>query len=173
MVVEPESDKRSRAYVVEQASKGLAYVRDLIAADRDSVLAAIDGLSDEEGSRVTLEGEWTPVQVLAHLSRTLPRSLDRLQVLSSGREWVNPSPMGEPDADRPLTELRREYTERMQAILDELDRANEDVGRDIKVAHPYLGDFDWLEWAVYSHHVHTSDHIGQLNEARARVKAGA
>ena len=99
MVVEPESDKRSRAYVVEQASKGLPYVRDLIAADRDSVLAAIDGLSDEEGSHVTLEGDWTPVQVLAHLSRTLPRSLDRLQVLSSGREWVNPPPMGEPDAE--------------------------------------------------------------------------
>ena len=159
-----------RVYVAEQAAKGLAHARNLIAADRDSVVAAVDGLSEEEGARVTLEGEWTPAQVLAHLNRNLPRSLARLQALSSGREWLTPPPMGEMDSDRPIGELRHEYIDGMQAIIEALDQADETVGRDLRVDHADYGNFDWLEWALYSHHVHTSDHIGQLREARARLR---
>ena len=61
----------------------------------------------------------------------------------------------------------------MQAILDVLDAADENIGRDLKATHVDYGEFDWLEWAVYSHHVHTSDHIGQLREARSRLRGQA
>src|SRR5690606_4461709 len=108
--------------------------------------------------------------VLAHLNRNLPRSLARLQALSSGREWLNPPPMGEMDSDRPIEELRREYIDGMQANIGSLDQADETGGLALRVDHADPGDYDWLEWALYSHHVHTSDHIGQLREARARIR---
>lgn len=176
MVVRLDAGKDAvRAYVAEQVSKGLPHVRSLIAADRDSIVAAIDGLSEEEGTRVTLEGEWTPAQVLAHLNSGLPRGLSRLQALSAGREWNNPPPMGGQGSDTQASfeDLRRDYIQGMQAILDVLDKAEESVGRNLTSEHATLGPFDWVEWAVYSHHVHTSDHIGQLAEARARLGGGA
>jgi hypothetical protein len=164
-----------RAYVSEQAGMGLAHVRGLVRADRDSIVAAIEGLSEEEGNRVTLEGEWTPAQVLAHLNSSLDRSRSRLESMSAGREWVNPPAIGGQGSDgqRPFIELRREYIEGMEAIIDVLDGVDESRGRDLTADHIDFGAFDWLQWAVYSHHVHTSDHIGQLGEARTRVRGKA
>jgi hypothetical protein len=162
-----------RAYVEEQAGQGLAHVTALVSADRDSIVAAIDGLTEEEGNRVTLEGEWTPAQVMAHLNNSLDRSLLRLQTMSGGQPWVNPpsGPGAGGDAPpRPFDELRREYVAGMQAIIDALKSADENRGLDLTADHAALGPFTWLEWAVYSHHVHASDHIGQLGEARARIR---
>jgi hypothetical protein len=163
-----------RAYVAEHAGRGLAHVRGLVTADCDSIVAAIDGLSEEEGTRVTLEGEWTPAQVMAHLNSSLGRGLSRLQALSSGHDWVSPPAQGGQSNGTPRSfeDLRREYIEGMQAIIDVLEIADESVGRDKTADHIDFGAFDWLEWAVYSHHVHTSDHIGQLGEARRRLKEG-
>ena len=79
-----------RAYVAEQANQGLVHVSKLVSDDRDSIVAALDGLTEEEGTRVTLEGEWTPAEVMSHLNSSLDRSLARLKALSSGHEWVNP-----------------------------------------------------------------------------------
>ena len=163
-----------RAYVSEQAIQGLPYVRDLVAADRDSIVAALDGLSEEEGTRSTLEGEWTPAQVMAHLNSSLPRSYSRLRAMSGGHEWVSqPAAGGQANgAPQSFEALRGEYIEGMQAIIKVLDGADASVGRELTADHIDFGPFDWLEWAVYSHHVHTSDHIGQLEAARRRLNEG-
>lgn len=164
-----------RAYVGEQASQGLEHVRSLVVADRNSIAAALDGLTEEEGTRVTLEGEWTPAQVLAHLSAGLPRSLSRLETMSSGQAWSAPPVQGGQSeaAGKSFEELRREYLDGMQAIIDVLTAADETRGRDLTADHAEYGPFSWLEWAVYSHHVHASDHIGQLQEARKRLRGRA
>jgi DinB family protein len=161
-----------RAYVAEQAGKGLAHVTALVSTDRDSIVEAIEGLTEEEATRATLEGEWTPAQVLSHLNNSLDRSLLRLQTMSGGRPWVNaPSYPGQGgDTPGPFRDMRQQYIDGMQAIIDALQSADEIRGRDLTADHAALGPFDWLEWAVYSHHVHTSDHIGQLQQARERLK---
>jgi hypothetical protein len=164
-----------RAYVIEQAMQGLEHVRKLVNTDTDSILAAIEGLSEEEGNRLTLEGEWTPAQVLADLNSSLARSHSRLEAMSSGHEWVSPpGVLGQTsDAPRSFQSLRQEYAEGMRAIINVLEAAEASQGLELTVDHIEYGPFTWLQWAVYSHHVHTSDHIGQLNAARARVKGGA
>jgi hypothetical protein len=164
-----------RAYVAEQAGRGLAHVTALVSNDRDSIVAAVDGLSEEEGTRVTLEGEWTPAQVLAHLCGGFDRALARLRAMSSGQPWDGPPVTGGQGSDSPATfeTLRIQYIEGMQAIIDTLKAADETRGRDLTAEHAAFGPFTWLEWAVYSHHVHTTDHIGQLGDARARLRSGA
>ena len=164
-----------RAYVAEQAAQGLDHVCRLVRADADSITVATEGLTEEEGSRVTLEGEWTPAQVLAHLNSSLARSLSRLKAMSGGHEWVNPpvTPGQTSDTPRSFESLRKEYVDGMQAIIAVLDAADESLGRELTADHLEYGPFTWLQWAVYSHHVHTSDHIGQLDQARARVKGRA
>ena len=70
-------------------------------------------------------------------------------------------------------ELRQQYIEGMQAIIEVLEAADGSKGLTLTADHIDFGPFNWLQWAVYSHHVHTSDHIGQLGEARARIKGGS
>lgn len=161
-----------RAYVTEQADRGLAHVIALLRADLDHIAAAVDGLSEEEGTRVTLEGEWTPAEVLAHLNTSLERSHARLATMSSGHEWTNPPvvPGQTRGSDGTFEGLRQEYLDGMHAIIEVLERADEGRGRELIAEHAQFGPFDWLQWAVYSHHVHTWDHIGQLREARERVR---
>jgi hypothetical protein len=120
---------------------------------------------------VTLEGEWTPAQVLTHLNSSLARSLARLQAMSSGHEWVNPPVAGGQSgaSGKSFVALRREYADGMQAIVDVLDGADGSRNLSATADHADFGPFNWLQWAVYSHHVHTSDHIGQLQAARARI----
>ena len=161
-----------RAYVEEQAAQGLAHVTTLVSNDTDSIFAAVKELSEDEGNRVTKEGEWTPAQVLAHLNSSLERSKSRLASMSSGREWVNPPlPSRQSgDGEESFEYLRSQYIDGMQAILQVLKAADEAQGRELTADHVEYGPFTWLQWAVYSHHVHTSDHIGQLNEARTRIR---
>ena len=40
------------------------------------------------------------------------------------------------------------------------------MGLDLTADHAEYGPFNWLEWAVYSHHVHTHDHVGHVAELR-------
>lgn len=175
-VVRVDAGKEAvRAYVSEQAEQGLAHVISLVRADFDSVVAAIEGLTEEEGQRVTLEGEWTPAQVLDHLNASLDRSLLRIKTMASGEEWTNPPVVPGQASDTPpsFEALRQQYIDGMRAILEVLEAADENRGRDLSATHAQFGAWDWLEWATYSHHVHTSDHIGQLQEARARLEQRA
>lgn len=172
MVVRLDAGKDAvRAYVAEQAGQGLAHVTRLVEQDRDAILAAVDGLSEEEGTRVTKDGEWTPAQVLAHLNSSLERSRDRLATLSAGKPWANAPVVGGQagGSGASFEALRRQFADGMQAIIDVLKQADGARGLELTADHAQYGPFNWLEWAVYSHHVHTTDHIGQLQEARARL----
>ncbi len=164
-----------RAYVSEQARQGLAHVITVVRADHDSVVAALDGLSEEQGNRVTLEGEWTVAQVMDHLNSSLDRSVLRIRTMAHGEEWTNPPVVAGQASPSPTSfeGLRQQYLDGMQALFAVLEEADEARGRELTADHALFGEFDWLEWAVYSHHVHTSDHIGQLQEARARLEQPA
>ena len=47
-----------------------------------------------------------------------------------------------------------------------LDKADPSVGLDLTTNHAQYGPFNWLEWALYSHHVHPHDHVGQIEEIK-------
>lgn len=176
MVVRLDAGREAvRAYVEAEAARGLPHVVRLVSDDRDSILAAIDGLTGEQGTRETIEGEWTPVQVMAHLNSSLPRSLSRLQAMSEGQRWANsPAAGGQGSTtEQSFEALRSEYRTGMQAIIDALASADGTAHLGQMADHAAFGPFNWLQWAVYSHHVHTSDHIGQLGAARARLEQGS
>lgn len=177
MVVRVDAGRDAvRAYVQEQASQGLDHVRALVGADTARMVSLIEDLSEEQGTQAPAPGEWSIAEVLVHLNTSLERSRARLETMSSGREWTNPPGAGQPDdseAYRTFADLRREYIEGMAAISAVLDGADPGRGLDLTADHAQYGLFNWLEWAVYSHHVHTHDHIGQTQDARARVRGEA
>jgi hypothetical protein len=113
---------------------------------------------------------------LQHLNGSFERSLERMQTLASGRPWTPPSGFSAgsggipPDAAPSFAAARRQFAEGSRRVADMLAGLDGQRGLELTADHANLGPFNWLQWAVYSHYVHTSDHIGQMAEIRAAVK---
>lgn len=176
MVVKPSEGRDAvRAYLSEHASRGLEHVRSLLAADNDHVLSLVGDLTEEEGMKVTPADEWRIFDALKHLAASSDRSKDRLEKLSTGQPFVNPpgapGQMGSAEYAS-FDELRRAYIDGMSAVLGVLDQADPSAPTELTAEHGRFGPFNWLEWALYSHHVHTHDHIGQIENVRKALRGG-
>lgn len=163
-----------RAYVKEQAGKGLEHIIVLVQNDRDAIAIATDLLTEEEANYSPAEGEFSILQVLQHLNGSFPRSLERLKTLSSGKAWVNQGPAAVPggipmDAPSSFALVRQQFLDGEDQILKVLKSADPTAGLDLTANHAEYGAFNWLEWATYSHHVHARDHVGQIQGLRQLI----
>jgi hypothetical protein len=175
MVVRFDAGREAvRAYVTEQAALGLAHVTSLVKHEGDAIMASIVDLTEAEGSLSPGPDQFSALQVLQHLNGSFERSIDRLKTLSSGQTWTSKGPGVGPgsipkDATTSFVEARRQFSQGTDAVLAILRDADPVRGLDLMAPHAAFGDFNWLQWAVYSHHVHTHDHVGQLGQIRAHV----
>ena len=159
------------AYVKEQASKGRDHVLGLVRSDLDAVAGLIAGLDEEDANFKPNEAEFSISEVIQHLNGSFERSKQRLETLSSGKPWQNQGPGPGPGSipePRPgsFAEVRSRFEAGAGEIVSILEKADPDTGLDLTAAHATFGEFNWLEWAAYSHHVHTHDHIGQLEQIK-------
>lgn len=164
------------AYVREQSAQGLEHVKALVKAEGEAILAAVEGLTEEEGNFSPGPGEFSALQALQHLNGNYDRSIDRLSTLSSGRAWSAPSggPVGPgnipENASTSFIEARAQFAAGLAGVLAVLEAADGTRGLELTTPHPAYGDFNWLQRAVYSHHVHTHDHVGQLQQLRMQAR---
>lgn len=164
-----------QAYVRDHASQGLGHVLELVTEDHNHVLRLIGDLTEAEGMTVTSVDEWRIYDAMKHLTASLDRSRDRLEKLSSGQAFTPPPLAGAPGGMgsaeyNSFQELRRSYIDGMADILGVLRRADPTRGLELTAEHAAFGPFNWLGWAVYSHHVHTHDHIGQIENIRKALR---
>jgi DinB superfamily len=166
-----------QAYVNEHVSRGLPHVLDLVTEDHNYVLRLIGDLTEDEAVTVTPADEWRVFDALKHLTASLDRSKDRLQKLSSGQPFTPPPGAGGPgglgSADyESFSDLRRSYIDGMADILAVIRKADPTQGLDLTADHASFGAFNWMGWALYSHHVHTHDHIGQIETIKKALRDG-
>jgi hypothetical protein len=164
-----------QAYVSGHAAQGLPHVIDLVTEDHNLILRLIGDLTEEEAMTVTPADEWRVFDVMKHLSASLDRSRARIETMSAGRPFEAPAFSGGPGSMGPaeylsFSDLRRAYIDGMAGILDVLRHAGPSRGLELTAEHAQFGPFNWLEWAVYSHHVHAHDHVGQLTAIRAALR---
>jgi hypothetical protein len=69
-----------------------------------------------------------------------------------------------------FAELRDGFTHGTNAVIEVVEQADPRLGLDLTTEHVLFGPFNWLGWAVYSHHVHTHDHLGQIAAVRAGLR---
>jgi hypothetical protein len=163
-----------RGYAEEQAALGLDHIISVVTADNERVLSLIDGFGEEDALVVPQPDEWSPFQVMRHLASSLDRSHARLASMSAGRPFNNPPTATGQISDREYAsfdELRRTYGGGMRKIIYVLQAAEPTRGLDLTADHAMFGSFNWHQWAVYSHHVHTHDHIGQLEALQRLVSS--
>jgi hypothetical protein len=175
MVVKLDAGRDAvRAYVSEQAARGVAHVTSLVRADREAMAALIEDLGEADASFKPRPDEYSVLEVLQHLNGSFVRSHPRLRALSSGEPFrldgPPPSAGGIPDeAPTSFEEVRRYFLAGEDEVLAILGGATPDARLDTTAGHADYGPFNWLEWAVYSHHVHTHDHVGQVERIRAAL----
>ncbi len=124
---------------------------------------------------VTPVDEWRVFDAVKHINSSLDRSRDRLQKLSSGQPFEPPATgvssggMGSAEYES-FSELRRSYIDGMADILAVVRRADPSRSLDLTADHGQFGPFNWMQWALYSHHVHTHDHVGQIETIRTALR---
>lgn len=164
-----------QAYIDAHVAKGLSHVLDLVTADNDDVLSLIGDLTEAEAMTVTPADEWCIFDAMKHLSASLARSRLRLETMSAGRPFVPPAGAGGPGSlgtaeYASFSDLRRTYIDAKADILRILRRADPTRGLDVTADHATFGTYNWLGWAVYSHHVHNHDHVGQIENIRKALR---
>ena len=163
-----------RAYVSEHAGRGRDHVVALVTADHHLILQLVADLTEEEAQTVTPGEQWRVIDVMTHLAASLDRSQDRLQKLSAGQPFVPPAgvvPGGMGSAEyASFRDLRCRYIDGIADILAVLRRADPTQGLDLTAEHAQFGPFNWLGWALYSHHIHAHDHVGQIGKIREGLR---
>jgi hypothetical protein len=170
-----EGREAIQSYIKEHTARGLRHVLDLVTEDHNHVLSLIGDLTEDEAMTVTPADEWRVFDAMKHLSASLDRSRDRLQAMSSGRPFTAPPLAGGPGGMgsaeyTSFSDLRRAYIDGMAGILGLIRNADPGRGIDLTADHASFGPFNWLGWALYSHHVHTHDHIGQIENIKASLR---
>jgi len=164
-----------QAYVNEHVAPGLPHVIDLVTEDHNHVLRLIGDLTEDEAMTVTAADEWRVYDAMKHLSASLDRSRDRIETMSVGQAFEAPAFRGGPgnmgSAEySSFSDLRRAYIDGMAAVLAVIRHAQPTRGLDLTAEHATFGPFNWMGWALYSHHVHTHDHIGQIEKIKQALR---
>jgi DinB superfamily len=163
-----------QAYVKRQAAQGSEHVQALIKADRDAILALTSDVTEDDANAHPGESEFSISQVVQHLNVSFPRSQARLRAMIGGEEFSWTGPLGRPGGlpEQPAASLaaaRAEFAAGEDEVLRILGSATPEINLDRVANHAEFGPMNWLEWAVYSHHVHTHDHVGQLADIKRAV----
>jgi hypothetical protein len=166
-----------QTYVNQHVAQGHSHVIDLVTQDHNRVLSLIGDLTEEEGMQVTPADEWRVFDAMKHLSASLDRSKERLETMSSGKPFVPPPSAGPVRGGgmgnveyASFQELRRAYIDGMSDILAVIRAADPTMGLDLTADHASFGPFNWMGWALYSHHVHTHDHVDQIANIRGALR---
>jgi hypothetical protein len=164
-----------QAYVAAQVAQGLPHVLQLLTEDNNRVFSLVGDLTEGEGMTVTAADEWRVFDALRHMAASLDRGRHRIETMSAGRPFEAPAFRGGPGSMGAVdyasfSELRRTYIDGMARVLAALRGADPERGLELTADHASFGPFNWLGWAVYSHHVHTHDHIGQIEKIRKALR---
>ncbi len=163
-----------RAYVKQQAAKGLAHVKALVHGEGDAIIALIADLSDDAAAFSPGPGGFSVLQVVQHVNGSFERSIDRLKTLTGGRPFVYEVPRAGPgsipsDAPESFGETCDAFIAGMAGVMAVLEAADPKVGLELTWDHVSFGPFNWIEWAVYSHHVHAHDHRVQIEKIKTAL----
>jgi hypothetical protein len=154
-----------QAYVAAEVAKGFAHVYAAAVQDNKDVIALIGDLTEEEGMTVTPVDIWRAYDVMKHMTLTVQRSQIRFEALLQAEDFVSPPPVDPASVDfGSFAALRSAYIDGIADVLAMLRAADQSFGLEATSTHPVFGTYNWQGWTVFSHHVHTHDHIGQLTK---------
>ncbi|HWQ29139.1 MAG TPA: DinB family protein [Dehalococcoidia bacterium] len=161
---------RILSYIAHNAAKPRANIRELIESQHRTLLAALDGVTDERASVRPPGDEWCIKDVLRHVVDGKRMTARLVEGLARGERIEGRLPLGarDHDSDSDLASLVAAAEEAHRTLLETIDRLPEEVDRTATFEHPFFGPLDALGWAVFQR-VHDADHSQQIRAMLAQV----
>jgi hypothetical protein len=163
--------ERIRGYLIGQAAK--LTIRELVEKVRtDSAALKEAGESVPRGrfSERPADGQWSAAEVWTHVldmsesgARAIAGILDNGSLPEVARDEIS----GETRADlADSSAYWAAYLAVRERLYDRVLQASGDEHLDVKMKHPWFGEFSWREWLLFMR-VHDLDHARQLQAIAA------
>jgi hypothetical protein len=167
-MVTDDARQRLISYLGHQASKDVPVLVELVEEQRATLLALVDGVSEEQAAFQAAPDQWSIADVLRHVIAAEEGVALIVESLARGLVPEGQRALGShiPDEGQPLAALvgrlhaaRRDLLERVQAWPASPDLAT-------TFEHPFFGPLNCKGWVAFQR-LHDADHIGQLEQIKA------
>jgi hypothetical protein len=167
-MVTEDARQRLVSYLGHQASKDVPVLVELIEQQRATLLALVDGVSEEQAAFRPAPDQWSVADVLRHVIAAEEGVARIVESLACGVVPEGQRALGShiPDEAQPLAAL----IERLRAArADLLARvrgwpASPDLAATFE--HPLFGPLNCKGWVAFQR-LHDADHIVQLEQIKA------
>jgi hypothetical protein len=162
-----------REVLLQEAEQPFAALRPKLDAARRELLAAIEGVSEEQAQLRPAAGEgedaWGIAEVLRHFASIETIMAGRIQALGSGEatDSITPTYPGYMEAieTRRLPELRAALDASYAALLAAIDAIEGHERLDTVAAHRRFGELNCRSW-IAMHTLHLQDHTRQIGKIK-------
>ncbi len=142
-----------------------------ISRERDRLLAALDGLAEEEMARPGACGEWSAKDVLAHIAAWEEECTRAIGTLGKGEPWDVDYDLDAWNDQTyrqwrplPLGQIRRQFEDAHQALLEAICGLTEEQ---------LARNNDIREWIANSTYAHYQEHLPDLMSWKEKQRSRA
>jgi hypothetical protein len=155
---------RVRSYIVHQAAKEPAAIKDIVQHGHDQLLDRIDGLSEEQARFKPGPDDWSVLEVLQHAAPAKRWLAGICAALARGETPARSEGDAAPPAS--LAEARSALQSAHQELLGFIDGLSPEADLEARHEHLFFGPLNCREWATFQL-VHDRDHAQQIDQIKA------
>jgi uncharacterized protein (TIGR03083 family) len=162
-------DVRQRlvSYMEHQAKKDLPAMLGLIEESRARLLAALDGVNEEQAAFRPGPDQWSIADVLRHVTAAEESVARVVGSLASGEAPEGRRDTGSQTAEegQPLAALVERLRGARASLLEAVRGWPASPDLEARFEHPFFGLLNCKEWLAFQR-VHDADHIGQIEQIK-------
>jgi hypothetical protein len=160
---------RVLGYIQHQSQKPHDAIAALVSESQKRLYDLVSPVSDEVARRKPAPDEWCIRELLLHVVDSEGAVARLVETLARGEARpfpVDPGRLPEGPADHAgLLQQLRETNERLIEVIRALP---DEPDLEAKALHPFFGDFNCREWAVFQR-IHDTDHLQHAEKIIAAV----
>ncbi len=168
MTTQNDEARRVRSYLLAQGEKyAFTEMWPRLMKARLEVIAASEGVSQEQADFTMDSDEWSIAEVLYHVLTSSARVAETVESLARGNE-VPPRAIDPPRESSALSvsELRQRLTADSLAWCALTERLPKSPNLDATAPHPFFGELHAGALYLFQR-VHDLDHVGQINKNKS------
>ncbi len=165
MTTQDAEAQRVRSYLLAQGEKyAFTEMWPRLIRARLEVIAAVEGVSQEQADFTFAPEEWSIAEVLHHVLTSSARIAETIESIASGNE--PPARAIDPpreSAAQGIEELRQQLTQDALAWCALTERLPTQPNLEVTAPHPIFGELHAGGLYLFQR-VHDLDHVGQINK---------
>ena len=168
MTTSDEEAQRVRSYLMAQGEKySFMEMWPRLVGARLQVIAAVDGISQEQADFTVDADEWSVAEVLHHVLTSSARVAEAVESMANGNE-ASQSVIDPPreSSELGIGALQERLIQDALAWCALTERLPAKPNLDVTAPHPFFGELHAGAFYLFQR-VHDLDHVGQINKNKS------